>query len=803
MIKKFKEIGNLAIFQDFKWDNSVLNKENNVVEFQQINILYGRNYSGKTTLSRILRAIERAAISEKFENPSFSVLFSDNTEISQNNLADNGKKIRVFNDDFVRDNLKFIINPEESIEPFAILGIDNLRIETEIKALEAPLGSNIVGEESGLYKQLQLENKNVNTAQLAYNSKKAHLNSQLDTKATSRETGIKYKAEKFGDQNYTIRKLETDIEKVLYPSFKAIASSEQSELEKLVEEKVNIPIPTLKAVSLSIADLNISVESLVTQKVSDSNMIEELVKDAMLNKWVKEGRILHKDKRKTCAFCDNEIKVGRWVKLEKHFDDKSEKLENSILQRLREIENKIALVSNCFEPNFSLFYTKFHIDINRIKELFKYSSDKYIAELISLKRQLEARNNDLLNPKMFASAIDYSKRISWIFGIYENLRQASNDFSSSLATEQFIAKEKLRLNEVLNFAITVDYSKEVKAIMELKEKEDGAILNRDKILHEINETNELIERKRRELKDESKGADCVNEYINDFFGHNFLSLRAVEYLSEGEIALKTFRFEVIRDGKKAYHLSEGEGSLIAFCYFMAKLEDIETKGVKPIIWIDDPISSLDGNHIFFVYSIINSEIVSKNIMEQLFVSTHSLDFLKYLKRLTGLFQNPTGNLQEYSKSYFVISRHDKVATISLMPKYLKEFVTEFNYLFHQIYKCSKIEMIDDTNYTTFYNFGNNARKFLEIYLYYKFPDNTLEIKKLQKFFGGEIIPSVFTDRINNEYSHLSAIFERGAIPVEVPEMKSAAELIIKRIKETDEAQYKSLLLSIGETPEEI
>ena len=52
-------------------------------------------------------------------------------------------------------------------------------------------------------------------------------------------------------------------------------------------------------------------------------------------------------------------------------------------------------------------------------------------------------------------------------------------------------------------------------------------------------------------------------------------------------------------------------SNLPFCYFMAKLEDVETKGSKPIIWIDDPISSLDSNHIFFVYSLINAEIIEK------------------------------------------------------------------------------------------------------------------------------------------------------------------------------------------------
>ena len=32
----------------------------------------------------------------------------------------------------------------------------------------------------------------------------------------------------------------------------------------------------------------------------------------------------------------------------------------------------------------------------------------------------------------------------------------------------------------------------------------------------------------------------------------------------------------------------------------------------------------------------------------------------------------------------------------------------------------------------FYNFGNNARKFLELHLYYKYPDNTKDEDKPKK-----------------------------------------------------------------------
>lgn len=69
---------------------------------------------------------------------------------------------------------------------------------------------------------------------------------------------------------------------------------------------------------------------------------------------------------------------------------------------------------------------------------------------------------------------------------------------------------------------------------------------------------------------------------------------------------------------------------------------------------------------------------------------------------------------------------------------------------------------------------------------------------LSRFFDQEKIPAILTDRINNEYSHLCGIFERGSTPIEVPEMQKAAKQIIQRLKE-DHEQYSALLKSIGES----
>lgn len=356
------------------------------------------------------------------------------------------------------------------------------------------------------------------------------------------------------------------------------------------------------------------------------------------------------------------------------------------------------------------------------------------------------------------------------------------------------AQNKLRLKEVFDFAATIDYPNQLIKIESLKKAMDSSNQANLAIQSEINSKKSEIQQLKNAQKDEANGAQLVNKHLHCFFGNQFLSLQP-KVIGEHEPQIY---FEVVRDGAKAYHLSEGECSLLAFCYFLAKLDDTNTKNKKPIIWIDDPISSLDSNHVFFVYSMINSEIVMNEKFEQLFISTHNLDFLKYLKRLKGANQNHDTKEHNRTCQHFILERTDKISTLKLMPRYLKDYVTEFNYLFEQIYKCANLQNIDQSNYMIFYNFGNNARKFLEIFLYYKYPNHESDTEKQNRFFEGQI-PSLFVDRINNEYSHIAGIFERGQTPIEVPEMQQSAKLILERIKNSDLDQYNSLLLSIGVT----
>jgi wobble nucleotide-excising tRNase len=87
----------------------------------------------------------------------------------------------------------------------------------------------------------------------------------------------------------------------------------------------------------------------------------------------------------------------------------------------------------------------------------------------------------------------------------------------------------------------------------------------------------------------------------------------------------------------------------------------EINSSKLIIYIDDPNSSLDSNHIFFMFSLIESVIAKPQKYCQLFISTHNLDFLKYLKQLTFPKYKPADNAknEKSDRAHFFIERKNK------------------------------------------------------------------------------------------------------------------------------------------------
>jgi len=69
MIVSINKVKHFGLFKDFKWSGDIPG-------FRQYNLIYGWNYSGKTTLSRIFRCIELKELHSDFQNAEFDIVSS-------------------------------------------------------------------------------------------------------------------------------------------------------------------------------------------------------------------------------------------------------------------------------------------------------------------------------------------------------------------------------------------------------------------------------------------------------------------------------------------------------------------------------------------------------------------------------------------------------------------------------------------------------------------------------------------------------------------------------------------------------
>ncbi|EAI9060937.1 RloC protein, partial [Campylobacter coli] len=539
-----------------------------------------------------------------------------------------------------------------------------------------------------------------------------------------------------------------------------------------------------------------------------------------LRKWLEEGLEFHKEHSFTqqCKFCNNPLTLERIAWIENNIKDDSgekEQIEKELKDLLDNFESyKLESKKLLLGIEYENFYSNYKDIFIGLKEQLGVSIANYNEELLKIEKKLTKKKKDVFTPMKLENINDFSDEIFLILNKIENLCKENNEYAKNLLSKQDEARKKLRLNEVAKFAKDSDCFAKQDEIKNLGQKLSNMQSTIETEKNEINNYNLEIEKYKAKLSNLETSTSNINKYLKSYFGHNLLELKAKKDDKEqlnGE-------FEILRSGKQAKNLSEGECSLIAFCYFVASLKDTNTKDKNPIIWIDDPISSLDNNHIFFIFSVIENEIVRKNSFEQFFISTHNLDFLKYIKRLKKSKSKQSKNDEkeyDFPQYYFIeksVKESMETSEVKKLPKCLEKYTTEFNYLFEQIYKFKNIDGINDEDLKTslVYNFGNNLRKFLEIYLFFKYPNNfeSLDKELIERFFNDtyqsdridenhqKMVASII-NRYQNEYSHLREILSRGMQPIDIEESKKIAKFILETIKQNDKQQYKALVKSIG------
>lgn len=784
MIAKI-DVSQFGLFKNYAWDTAITNES-----FKKINIIYGRNYSGKTTLSRIFKCIEDTLMHKDYFTCQFKVTLSGGQVVTNSNLQDFAQhhKIRVYNTDFVRENLGWLHREDGTIKPFTILGAANVELEKQIEEIVTKLGA--IESNKGLIYELAEEETSLENLRKQNNNKGNEIEDKLKKRAADhiKITDTLFVASS-AKKTYTITDIKAEIITIGDTPDTHFLDADQTEiLFKLLKEAAMDDIDPLPSNKPKFAEYAQDCETILQQKITPSKPITELINDSLLQEWVRQGIDKHRGKRATCGFCGNDLGSDLWDKLDQHFSKESEELRNKIRSKIDELEIAKKGLNNFLTLKRDLFYGTLQGDFDTAFKQWSAASSVYMENIERLITELKAREKDIFKERSLPELTDASESLIKAIKAFNDALTDHNRKTSTLAKDQDIARKKLRLAHIAQFITDIDY-KNVMAAVEAEDSKlnlmGGAVKGKREAITRLQDEKRNLEA---QAKDESKGAELVNQHLMHYFGHSELKL-----VAEGE--QPNVKFIIHRDGAPANNLSEGECSLISFCYFIAKIEDElkdETESDKLVIYIDDPISSLDSNHIFFMFSLIENVIAKPKKYGQLFISTHNMEFLKYVKKLTGMKTSK-------NVGHFMIERRSQSNSILMLaPPYMKNYITEFNYLFDQIYQCSigDREFISN-NYQ--YSFGNNMRKFLESYTFYRYPTHNMSFEqRLLKYFQNDGVTYTLISRVINEYSHMEDQFDRGMQPIDMDEITRVSSAVIEKIRTADPDQFEALMDSVNQ-----
>jgi len=725
MIVSINKIKNFGLFKDFKWSSDI-------PSFNQFNLIYGWNYSGKTTLSRIFRCIELKVIHSDFQNAEFELTDDQNNKITHQQMGELPYQFRVFNTDFVEENIHW---DSQEANPIFILGKEDIALQKQIDLINQEIVN------------LNDENTNIIDNEIS------NLNKELENKLT-----IKARELDRIKPPYDKRKLRSALEKIKSDPEKFCLNEE--DVQKLLEASKASHKNKVSEISIKTLPQNKITEiKEILDRTAVSQAIERLKNNPEVNEWVRKGLVLHKGKDK-CEFCGSPLPENLLEEYEKHFSEEYENLMRKLNMLIEDL-GKYKIPTSL--PDEKRFYPQLESKYKDIKDNFEHAINGYnnsIDRLMELLRE-KIRNpfNKLADRLIHPDDIHVNEALK---ELNEVIRE-HNDVSDNFRIEQEKAFEKLELHYACEFNKENNYFDALNRLKELKDKKSQNTID-------IEEKKRRITEIEAQLSDIAKAADKINQYLRSMFGREHIRIEAAD----------KNRFKILRDGSDAKNLSSGEKTAIAFSYFLTRLEDKDTDISRAIIFIDDPISSLDSNHLYNTFALIQAKLSD---CHQLIVSTHNHEFFNLIKEwfkdkeLKGKFS--------FYLNERITKSGDEISDIRALPKTLFEYKSEYHFLF------SKIKSFADnpsTDYESLYQLPNIIRRFLEAFIGFKY---SAGLKNgLHQLIGNES-DRIKVERFVHEFSHQRDL-NRSVRFCDASECKSIVDIVLKSVESKDSEHYKTL-----------
>lgn len=733
-LRKITKLKNLGVYADFSWSASL-------PELKRYNVIYGWNGTGKTTLSKLLGALNTGSHAD-FPLLEYQIQDSDSGMHVHGSAYPT--PIRVFNSDFIIDNIDFDSLSSKTIN--VILGKEN---KEALKAIQDDEKELLRVEEGIRLKAAEKQSK--------------------ETAKGSEFTGI---AKVIGQvrQGGVVRNyIKTNAEK----TFRSLTEKElldDTTLETLSKSVAQPSLPGQKELTLgdAITDLSGITDEAndLLEKTVEAAVIERLKENADISGWVETGIKIHSDhKSVNCEFCGQRLDATRLMELTAHFNEADAKLKADVdilADRLLHVYNVVKAVGTVDKMNIYQELRGNYGDKSKTvtaEQGVLLEGVKKFGELIRSKKLHTTEKLNITETPDITKLVDAIKELNVVIA------------SHNEKTDNFIEQQKTDSEKIERHHLSTIFDKVYELDGQIKTLGDEiTTLNNgdDKETGRIKLLARIAENKAK-VSSSHKACELLNESLKKFLGHDEITFTPND---------DDTGYHILRRGNPAKSLSEGERTAIAFIFFVTQLKDDSFDPKTGIIVVDDPVSSLDANSQFQAFSFLKKATEDAS---QLFILTHNFDFLKLVVGWVKHSRTPFGLFM--IKNSFSETDDSRTAYIDSLDKALEVFESEYHYLFNVAYKYK-----DDGTIANAYKMPNIARKLLDSFLMFRVPKNENTFNRLKEIaYDEEKKASIY--KFANDQSHITG---SGFDPSLVPEAKNCITDLLDMMKVVDPDHYKYL-----------
>lgn len=622
-------------------------KENEIDFDKKITFIFGKNGTGKSTLANEIKKLDYkydVSIFQGFEN-----------------LIDQNK------------HLNAVVLGEENAEISRKIEAKKIELETKLSEIEA------------INKTLQKpdDEKTSNYWTRKIDAEKEYENEakKIDDFYSKSASRIK----KINDPHvatvsYNKRNFQDDLAGAV------LLSKEDLEQNKAIIKSETKYAHDIAFPIIDFQKLENETNSILKKKVIEKVKLSRLENNPQKREFAQLGLKIHK-MGEICAFCGNKIQDESWNELVSYFSaDDVKLLRNEIQCKINELDSIIVKISE-ININLDNFYPNMISSAKEVKIRVEEEKKDAITFLNKLKNALDDKFKFLFEECAIVDE-NYSSKFESIEKVYEEIKINNNENDLTLKKNE--ATDRIRKHYVKCCLDEFNYDARTAKLSVLNAARNQRISEYNSEEEKINGPgglNEKVEVIQNEIislqnktKNEKKLADNINKKLKHMVSFELVHFEDKE--SKGYYRVKN---SINGCEREITELSTGEKNVIAFLYFIEKLDEVrENASSKPrVIVFDDPMSSNDDGMQYLIIEELQKLMKSLYESDHFILMTHNKHF--YLNVKYG---------HKYRNDSFIRFQSDgKKTCIIIIKKEDEDFKTSYEALWCELKTLFNIEAV--------------------------------------------------------------------------------------------------------------